>query len=63
MKPIVCHECSKEFDDDLQVCPHCGAPYGARGAHYPRVPGWMFMAILVLFLVLASIFAYSLVFM
>jgi hypothetical protein len=63
MEPIRCHQCKKEFDASLQVCPHCGAPYGAKGAHYPRLPGWMFMAIVILFLVLASIFFYSLMFM
>ncbi|MCF8724726.1 putative amidophosphoribosyltransferase [Nitrospina gracilis] len=57
---IQCHQCQKEFEDGFQICPYCGAPYGASGAHYPRVPNWMFGAILVLFAVLASILFYSL---
>ena len=59
MEIIECQQCQKDFDGGLQVCPHCGAPYGARGGDYPRLPGWAFMAIIVLFVALILLFMYS----
>lgn len=63
MEMIQCHQCQKDFDGELQVCPHCGAPFGAKEVNYPRLPGWTFMAIVVLFVALTLLFMYSMFFM
>ncbi len=63
MEPIKCHQCQKEFEGDLQVCPHCGAPYGAQGVNYPRLPGWIATAMVVFFVSLILLFVYSMFFM
>ncbi len=55
METIQCSHCQREFDHQLEQCPHCGTPVPIP--NYPRFSGggafmtmWIFFVILVIIL-------------
>ncbi|MDH5459068.1 MAG: hypothetical protein OEY26_10150 [Nitrospinota bacterium] len=58
METLQCTQCEKEFDHQLEQCPHCGTPVPIP--NYPRFGGggvfiamWVFFVVLIIVLLVS----------
>ncbi len=57
METIRCTQCQREFDHQLEQCPHCGTPVPIP--NYPRFGGGVFMAMWIFFVILIIVLLVS----
>jgi uncharacterized membrane protein len=57
METIRCTQCDKEFEGQLEICPHCGAPVAIP--NYPRFGGGAFLAMWIFFVILIIVLLVS----
>ena len=57
METFRCTQCGKEFDHQLETCPHCGAPVSIP--NYPRFGNGVFMAMWIFFVILIVVLLVS----
>ncbi len=57
METLPCTQCGKEFDRQLDTCPHCGAPVSSP--NYPRFGNGVFIAMWVFFVILIIVLLVS----
>jgi uncharacterized membrane protein len=57
MGTIRCAQCEREFDPQLEQCPHCGTPVPIP--NYPRFGGGVFMVIWIFFVILIIVLLVS----
>jgi uncharacterized membrane protein len=53
METIPCAQCEREFDPQLEQCPHCGTPVPIP--NYPRFGGGVFMVIWIFFVIMVIV--------
>ena len=57
METLKCTQCEKEFDHQLEECPHCGTPVPLP--NYPRFGGGAFMVMWIFFVILIIVLLVS----
>ncbi len=59
METIQCSQCQREFDHQLEQCPHCDTPVPIP--NYPRFGSGVFMAMWIFFVIMVIILLVTMV--